>query len=149
MDLREYIEKVREFGELKVVEGANWDLEIGAITYLEGKDTNPSALLFDKIQGYPAGHRVLSIPYSTDKRMALSLGLPLEAKRLDLVREMRKKLSEPLEPVPPIEVKDGPILENVRSGDEVNLFDFPTPRWQSGDGGRYIGTGDAVIIKDP
>ena len=81
--------------------------------------------------------------------MALSLGLPLEASRLDLVRETRKKMSEPLQPVPPVEVKEGPVLENIRSGNDVNLFDFPTPRWQDGDGGRYIGTGDAVIIKDP
>jgi hypothetical protein len=30
-NLREYIEKVDSFGELKRVEGADWDLEIGGI----------------------------------------------------------------------------------------------------------------------
>ncbi|MFH0914813.1 MAG: UbiD family decarboxylase [Chloroflexota bacterium] len=62
---------------------------------------------------------------------------------------MRDKLSEPLELVPPIEVKDGPLMENVHTGDEVDLFEFPTPKWLPGDGGRYIGTGDTVITRDP
>ncbi len=43
----------------------------------------------------------------------------------------------------------GPILENVLQGDNVDLFRFPTPRWQDQDGGRYIGTGDTVITRDP
>ncbi len=148
-DLREFIDKVQQIGELRVVKGANWDLEIGAITYLVAKRPDPPALLFDNIQGYKAGYRILSIPYSTDKRMALSLGLPPELRGLELVRKMRDKMSEPLNLIPPVVVKGGPVLENVHTGNEVNLFEFPTPMWQAGDGGRYIGTGDTVIVKDP
>lgn len=148
-DLRQFIQIVEEIGELRVVEGANWDLEIGAVTFQLAAGSNPPAVLFDKIEGYKAGYRVLTIPCSTDKRLALILGLPVEATRLELVRKLRDKLKEPLELIPPAEVKDGPILENIYTGNEVDLFKFPAPRWTASDGGRYIGTGDNVIVRDP
>ena len=149
MDLREFIDKVKEVGELEVVEGANWDLEIGAITYLMAKKPNPPALLFDKIPGYKPGYRILASALSTEKRANLLLGLPLELKGLEIVSKLRDKLNEPLELIPPVEVKEGPIMQNVLRGDEVDLYMFPTPKWQAFDGGRYIGTGDTVITRDP
>ncbi len=149
-DLRQFVQMAEEIGELKVIEGANWDLEIGALTvYVANNNLNPPALLFDKIKGYTAGYRVLTIPCSTDKRLAMTLGLSVEATRLELVRKLRDKLSEPLRLIPPVEVKDGPILENIITGDEVDLLKFPAPKWMPGDGGRYIGTGDTVIARDP
>jgi UbiD family decarboxylase len=148
-DLRDFIDKVKELGELRVIEGANWDLEIGAITYLAAKAPEPPALLFDGIPGYPVGYRVFALPNSNDNRIALTLGLPMGASRLGLVREMRNKLTEPFKLVPPVEVKDGPITENAYAGDAVDLFKFPAPRWLSLDGGRYLGTGDTVIVRDP
>lgn len=148
-DLREFIENVKEMGELREIKGAHWDMEIGAITYVAATASNPQSLLFDNVQGYPEGYRILTIPDSTEKRMALVLGLPTELRGLDLVRKMRDKLSEPLELLPPVEVKEGPILENVHTGRDIDLFEFPTPKWGAGDAGRYIGTGDTVIERDP
>ena len=148
-DLREFIEGVKKIGELRTIEGAKWDLEIGAITYLAAENADPPALLFDKIEGYPGGYRVFTIPFTTDKRIALALGLPLESSRMELVKKMRDRWRESPSHLPPVEVKDGPIMENVHKGDEVDLFEFPTPKWQQLDPGRYIGTGDNVIVKDP
>jgi 4-hydroxy-3-polyprenylbenzoate decarboxylase len=51
--------------------------------------------------------------------------------------------------VPTREVADGPVLEHIQRGAEVDLWKFPTPRWHEGDGGRYIGTGDIVVTRDP
>ena len=45
-------------------------------------------------------------------------------------------------------VADGPLFANVASGSEVDLLAFPVPRWHEGDGGRYIGTGCAVVTRD-
>jgi len=56
---------------------------------------------------------------------------------------------ENLKPIPPRVVSSGPILENVKQGDEVNLLELPVPRFSEFDGGRYIGTSDVVIMKDP
>ena len=49
---------------------------------------------------------------------------------------------------PPEYVDSGPILENVKSGDEINLLEFPVPKWHELDGGRFIGTGSVVVTKD-
>jgi 4-hydroxy-3-polyprenylbenzoate decarboxylase len=46
-------------------------------------------------------------------------------------------------------VKTGPIFENVVERCNVDLTRFPAPRWHEHDGGRYIGTGVAVITSDP
>ena len=53
------------------------------------------------------------------------------------------------EPVPPQEVPSGPVFENVMTGEEIDLFKFPTPRWHEKDVDRYIGTGVCVIQRDP
>ena len=149
-DLREFIKRVEELGELRMIDGADWNLEIGALAYVAGRRENSPALLFDNIKDYPRGYRVLVNSYPADnRRIALALGFPLEASRLELVREVKAKLSEPLVPIPPVEVKDGPIMENVFFRNEVDLLKFPTPKWQLLDGGRYLGTGDNVIARDP
>ena len=46
-------------------------------------------------------------------------------------------------------VTEGPILQNVDRGDEVDLTKFPVPVHHEKDGGRYIGTACGVITKDP
>jgi 4-hydroxy-3-polyprenylbenzoate decarboxylase len=46
-------------------------------------------------------------------------------------------------------VEDGPVLENIKTGDEVNVLSFPAPLWHERDGGRYIGTGSFNITQDP
>ena len=43
----------------------------------------------------------------------------------------------------------GALLENVKTGDDIDLFKIPVPRWHEHDGGYYIGTGDMVIMRDP
>lgn len=148
-DLREFISKVQELGELIEVKGANWEWEIGAATYAVAKRPNPPAVLFDEVPGYEPGYRVFTVPFSTDKRIALALGLPLESRRLEIVRRLRDRMRERVELLPPVEVGDGPITQNVHTGTDIDLFEFPTPKWQALDGGRYIGTGDMVVVRDP
>ena len=60
LDLRIWLEEMRSTGELKDVIGADWNLELGAISELNvRRDSNP-ALLFDEVVGYPKGFRVLT-----------------------------------------------------------------------------------------
>ncbi|MBI2854478.1 MAG: UbiD family decarboxylase [Chloroflexi bacterium] len=148
-DLREYIELAKGLGELKVIEGADWDLEIGAIVDWQSEPGTP-LLLFDKVKGYKPGFRVMANFGTAPKRLALAMGLPPETERpMDFVKAWRDKLRQGFKPVPPVEVDTGPIRENIYTGDDVDLFMFPTPRWHRRDGGRYIGTGDMVIMRDP
>jgi 4-hydroxy-3-polyprenylbenzoate decarboxylase len=41
------------------------------------------------------------------------------------------------------------VLENVLTGDAVDVTRFPSPLWHEKDGGRYIGTGTYSITRDP
>lgn len=146
-DLRGYIRAVEVEGELLKVDGAHWDLEIGAITELIAERHGP-ALLFDNIVDYPRGYRVFSNGFATLKRTAMVLGLPTDLKGLELIKAWREKLRG-FKPVPPVEVQDGPVKQNIKTGSDVNLFEFPTPKWHELDGGRYLGTGSVVITRDP
>ncbi len=146
-DLREFLTALEKLGELKTIEGADWDLEIGALTELVAEQDGP-ALLFDKIKGYPEGYRVASNFWASLRRCALLFDLPLQCTGLDVVRRFRE-IKRDYKPIPPIEVKDGRVLENVYTGDEVDMLKFPTPLWHELDGGRYIGTGSVTILRDP
>ncbi|MFC1869645.1 UbiD family decarboxylase [Chloroflexota bacterium] len=148
-DLREFISEVERLGECKVIKGADWDLEIGAITELEAASSKSPLLLFDEIKGYRAGYRVASNLFTTPLRTALALNLPKEARGTALVEVIREREKEGVKLIPPVEVKDAPVKENVHLGDEIDLYEFPSPKWNELDGGRYIGTGAMTIIRDP
>ena len=146
-DLREFMAALEPMDEIRTVDGADWDLEIGAITELNFEREGP-ALLFDHIKGYPKGYRILCNAVETLPRALLALGLPTDLDTDAAIAQYEAKLSS-YAPVPETEVQSGPILENAYFGDDVDLWKFPTPRWHEADGGRYIGTGSMVIMRDP
>ena len=148
-DLREYIDIVRKLDKVEVYEDVDWNLEMGAITELQcGHPDNP-LLLFDKIKGYAPGFRVVSNAVNTASRVALALGIPHDVSKIDMVRALRKKLAGISTLIPPVEVKTGPVMENIQTGDDVDIFKFPVPKWHELDGGRYIGTGAMIVMRDP
>ena len=147
-DLRLWIEEAEKLGEVRHVEGADWVHEMGAVTELASQMDPMPAVLFDWIKGYPAGYRVVTNTLASVRRVALTFGMPTDLSNLEFVREWREKTST-FEPIRPVVVKDGPVLENVKEGKDVNLFEFPAPKWHEHDGGRYIGTGDMFLTRDP
>ena len=152
VDLREWIARIERMGELQHVAGAHWDMEIGTISEINYRRKPSAALLFDDIVGYPHGHRVLTGALSNARRMAVTLGLDETLDTAALVQALRGKPLQWETAAPDFEptfVKSGPILENVIAGRDVDLRLFPAPRWHEHDGGRYIGTGVAVVTSDP
>jgi 4-hydroxy-3-polyprenylbenzoate decarboxylase len=147
-DLRFFIDKFKKIGELTVVTKSDWNLEIGAISEISAASDDPPALLFEEIKDYPKGYRVLTNIFNSQKRTAIILGLQPDHTGTRLVKDLRKKMQN-LTPIPPTVVKDGPITENIIQGDKIDILKFPVPLWHKFDGGRYIGTMDAVIMKDP
>ena len=151
-DLRAWLAKAEAKGELKHVHGADWNEEIGTISSMHSRAQKCCALLFDDIKDYKKGFRVLTCAVTELSRMQLMLNFPQGGSRMDVVKQMRGKLAEweaKMHEFPPQVVQKGPILENVRSGKDVNLFELPVPKWHDKDGGRYIGTGDVIITRDP
>jgi UbiD family decarboxylase len=148
-DLRSWIRSAEEIGQLKRVNGADWNIEIGGITEMVCLHSkNPVCLLFDEIKGYPKGRRIVSNVFTNQELAAMTLGLPFKLTPLEFVKAWRKK-AKAIELTPVSEVSSGPILENVRQGAELDLNFFPTPKWHELDGGRYLGTGDVVVTLDP
>jgi 3-polyprenyl-4-hydroxybenzoate decarboxylase len=85
--VREWIEKVNELGELKVIEGADWNLETGALSVLASKHKEWSpALLSDCIKDYPAGYRILVGFFESLRRSTLTTKLPIDISAKDSYR---------------------------------------------------------------
>ena len=66
-DFREFLTEVEKRGDVKVVEGADCNLEIGTLTELMCERQGPM-LLFDRINGYPKGYGIAAKPCSTSFR---------------------------------------------------------------------------------
>lgn len=150
-DLREFLERADRIGEVKRISGASWDLEMAGISEMFGHERpdNPPALLFDNIPGYPKGFRVIWGAGNSRRRLALTYGFKDADRTTDLIKAYRDRMRKGFELIPPITVKMGPVLENVDRDEKVDLFKFPAPRVHEIDGGRYLGTHDLVIMRDP
>ncbi len=146
-DFREFVGEIERRGNSRVVEGADCELEIGALTELMCERKGPM-LIFDSIKGYPQGYRIVAKPYSTPLRSAIGLGLPEDVSPFEMFKAWRERMRN-FTPVSPVELPTGPVMENVLEGDQVDLTRFPVPRWHERDGGPYFGTGCAVITRDP
>ncbi len=144
-DLREFLDRLDARGELRKVAGATWQEDIGALTELMTERRGP-ALLFDDVPGYASGYRVASNLYTSARRTAIALGL--EGEPRDMAQEWRRRMRD-MKPVPWQEMACGAVLENVQTGNDVDVAKFPVPKWHENDGGRYIGTGVCVINRDP
>src|SRR5438874_2266205 len=115
-DLREWLDVVEGLGELKRVQGANSEEDIGAVTeMLDHAEESPS-LLFDEIPNFKPGYRVLVNSMGSRKRQAVTLGLdPAEASH-DRLLQFWRELLKGFAPIPPINVKRGPFIRSKRVG---------------------------------
>jgi phenylphosphate carboxylase alpha subunit len=147
-DHRDFFEVLEREGELaRITQEVDWDLELGAIARRVYEREGP-CLLFEKIKDYPEGYKVSNGTSGTWSRVALGMELPKDAPVRQIYSEYEKRLDKK---IPPRIVKkqDAPCKENIMTGDEVDVYKFPTPMIHDGDGGRYIGAWDLVVTKDP
>lgn len=147
-DLRSWLKYAEEMGELKQVRGAALDPSAGQIAEMLHHTDESPAVLMDEFPGYPKGFRILINANGNRKRLAMTLGLPLDIGKMELMDAWSREIAE-LKPLPVNYVTRGPVLENVIEGDAVDVTKFPVPLWHEQDGGRYIGTGVPNITRDP
>ena len=144
-DLRNLVTLLEEAGELKRVEAeVDWDLELSHIAKLSEEKNGP-ALLFENVKGYETP--VLTSVYTKTTRVAMILNMPSGSSIFEMAKqwiEVNKKGG-----IPPIKVSDGPVLENQKTGADVDLTAFPVPRYFPKDGGRFFGTAAYLVTKDP
>src|SRR3954453_22283159 len=147
-DLREALERIERAGELLRIKGADCKLEMGTLAEIVYRQESPPAILYEDIPGYPKGYRAISGTTNSAKRLAIVLGFAPPEHPLDVVRAYRDRMKSH-KPIPPRVVKDGPVLENVLTGKDIDVLKFPAPLLHEHDGGRYLGTDDLVIMRDP
>jgi len=151
-DLRTYINHWNKTGELKRISGVDARLEMGVITE-EGMLRKGPALLFENIPGYRSSFRILTNVMATASRVSLALNLgntyKTEGELVPLLMDKPKQWEERAALYSPTFVADGPVMENVLEVGDFDLADFPAPLWHERDGGRYLGTGCVVILRDP
>jgi UbiD family decarboxylase len=147
-DLRRFLAVLESAGELlRVDRQVDWDGEIAEIQRMSMKRGGP-ATLFEAVKGHSDTwcRKLFVGGLGTIKRMALMLGLPADAGVSKVVEALAHGFSNPIEPVI---VASGPVKTHVYKAEDVDLFQFPAPKWHPDDGGRYINTWCGVVTQDP
>jgi 4-hydroxy-3-polyprenylbenzoate decarboxylase len=134
-------------GELTVVPGANPHLEIGAITEVASFRKKCPAVLFDSIQGFEKGYRILTNFLSNRTRERLVFGVANDLTDPEAVLYWKNKLKQ-FTPLEPVETQHAPVKENVLLESDVDLTRFPWPKWHQRDGGPYI-CATSCVTRDP
>src|SRR5882762_2242269 len=152
-DLREWLRRVEALGDLvQVKEAVSCDEEMSAIGYLVAKQKPSPAILFDNIKGYeksPFKARSLwNILGPSIPRIALTLEESPDTQTVELIRRVKDKLKNRTAPREVAPSQAG-FYENTLTGDQIDLTQLPIPKHWPLDGGRYAGTADCVITRDP
>ncbi|MBF7084446.1 phenylphosphate carboxylase subunit beta [Desulfallas sp. Bu1-1] len=144
-DLRDLIQLCEQMGELKRVKAeVDWNLELCHIAK-RNEEQNGPALIFENVKGYKTP--VLTSVFMKPKHVAMVFNMPLQSTIFDLAKKWISITEKG--GIPPKLVSNGPVMENIKTGDDVNLYEFPVPKYFPKDGGRYFGTSVCLITKDP
>ncbi len=151
-DLRGWIEALIQEGELHQIDAeVDWDCELGTVARKAFGNGDGPALLFNNIGGYGPGddvwsRQVFTGGMSNNTRVAMALGLPKDAPVRDMIQACRYYMTQRVEPK---KVETGKVKQNKHTGDDIDLYKIPVPRWHREDGGRYINTYQATVTMDP
>src|SRR5918999_759286 len=137
-DLDAWLEKVEAMGELKrITAEVDPDLEAATITYLVGLEKSP-ALLFENVKGHP-GHKALYNMIGCNlSRFCLMIGEEPVDHPLKAVQALQE-----------VPASSAICNQNIAEGEKIDIRMFPAQRMWPLDGGKYLGTGDAVVTKCP
>jgi UbiD family decarboxylase len=99
-DLRDLMGRIDSMGELLKIDGADWDLEVGGLLDMiyHAEASNPPALLFDNIKGYPKGFRISAGSTNSPRRFALIMGLPEPKHPMEAVAAFCDRLRNDFKP---------------------------------------------------
>jgi 4-hydroxy-3-polyprenylbenzoate decarboxylase len=147
-DLREWLAEAEKLGEVTKVKGFNKEQEIGEASELVMHDENAPCVVYDEVPGHQKGYRIL-VNFFGGKRKNMTLGFPTDLSKIELAEAYYETQMRELKPIPHQVVETGPVMQNVITGDKVDVEKFPTPLWHKKDGGRYIGTGSYNVTLDP
>lgn len=148
--LREWIDQAEELDSIDRVDAkVDWNEEMGAITYARHRsEKGAPALLFENIKDYPGHRSIWNLFSSSKERVALTLYEDPSLSEVELIDRVRDKFNERIEPTQ-VDPSEATVYENSVYGDDVDLYDYPAPKMWPKDGGRYLGTLNVCLNRDP
>jgi len=144
-DLRDFIAACDKHGVLhRVKTEVDWNLELCHVAKVNEEQKGP-ALMFENVKGHSIP--VFTSAFSTPARMALALeqdpGLSMSALSKKWMELTTKSL------IKPEIMSKPPVMENVITGDAIDLYKFPVPWFYPDDGGRFFVTSGYLVTQDP
>lgn len=142
-DMREYMQILEQKGLLMhVTAPVDLEHEVGAILTRSLERKGP-AIVFDNIKGYE-GKPLVSNIISTVDQLAVAFNCEPDPDTMYaiIVDGHNNRIAS-------LNVETGPCKEVIATGDDIDLYEMPTPYWHELDGGQYIGTAAGVITRDP
>ena len=119
-DLREWLAIAERLGEVRNVAGASWQEDIGLAAEAVLRAENGPCVVFDDIPDCPKGFRVLLNVFA-GKRRNMTLGFPDHLTKWELSDAYREAYLKDPCILPHEIVEDGPVLENVLMGDDIDV----------------------------
>ena len=102
------------------------------------------------LRACPCERRDCPVVDGKDHRKTLNRALPQTGRVAGAVLLQRCcKIMPATMKTKPVMVESGPVKENRLMGEQVNMLEIPAPKWHHRDGGRFVGTCDGVVTKDP
>jgi UbiD family decarboxylase len=149
-DLRDWIGLVEKAGLLKRIQASvALEEELSAITFMATRSEDAPALLFESLDGGETGMTVLTnMLGSSAARYAIATGLDENLSTREMIAATRRIMRRRIPPRM-IPKADASVNEKVLTGADIDVTRFPAPKFWPGDGGRYIGTGDITLTRDP
>lgn len=76
-DLREWLRKADQLGEVRRISGASWEKDMGLVAEAILRAENGPCVLFEDVPGCPKGFRLLLNMFA-GKRRNMTLGFPVQ-----------------------------------------------------------------------
>jgi len=148
--LREWLALVEANGHLKRIDQTvDPEEELGAIAYLATRDEKAPALLFETLQDDQSGASGLANMMGASKeRYALAVGLDPALSTAQMIEATRAIMQRRIKPAR-VPKESAAVNEIVLRDNEIDLTQFPAPKFWPGDGGKYIGTGNITLTRNP
>jgi 4-hydroxy-3-polyprenylbenzoate decarboxylase/2,5-furandicarboxylate decarboxylase 1 len=137
-DFREFLEALRRAGELLEVDRAvSPELEVAKAMRKSASVSGPALIFKNNGTAFPLVGGV----YNTRAKSLIALQVTEKDAFAKILHGMSTR-------IPPVVVADGPVHENVITGDAVDISKIPVAKYSPDDGGKYI-TAGIVVSKDP
>src|SRR5262249_17201168 len=123
-DLRKWLEEAEKLGEVKKVKGLSWQQDIGMVSEMAYHTDNAPCFVFEDVPAALPGSRLL-VNFLEGKRKNMTLGFPTDMSKVELSEGFRTHSAADLKRIPPKFVDTGPVMQNVLTGDKIDVTKFP------------------------